>query len=103
MLSFSASTDLFLLRQLQHLHTLLEITRILCILLDPYAHMISFHSITNFIKEFGGVRWACYTIEIVMTYGVVWIIFLNISLLYMIFYVKQMAHVNASNLLWVSI
>ena len=32
-------------------------------------------------------------------YGFVWIIFLNVSLLYTIFYVKQTAHVNASNLL----
>ena len=31
-------------------------------------------------------------------YGFVWIIFLNVSLLYTIFYLKQTAHVNASNL-----
>ena len=89
MFSFSAATDLFLLRQLQHVCTLLEITCILCISLDPYAHMISFHSLPILSRNPAGFARACYTIEFVMTYSVVWIIFLNVSLLYTIFLCKD--------------
>ena len=35
-----------------------------------------------------GFTGARYIIEFVMTYGVIWIIFLNVSLLYMIFLYK---------------
>ena len=88
MLLFSAATDLFLLRQLQHVQTLLKITCILCISLDPYMHVISFHSspiLSRNPARFAGAR---YTIEFVMMYVVVWIIFLHVSLLYTIFLCK---------------
>ena len=100
-LLFSAATDLFLLRQLQHLHMLLKITCILCISLDPYVQVISFHLSPILLSYLAGFPGARYIIEFVMTYGVVWIIFLNVSLLYTIYHVKQMAHVNVSNLLWI--
>ena len=88
MLSFSAATNLFLLRQLQHLRTLLKITCILCISLNPYAHVISFHLSPILSRNPAGFTGAHYIIEFVMTYGVIWVIFLNELLLYMIFLCK---------------
>ena len=88
MLLFSATTDPFLLRQLQHVRTLLKITYILCISLDPYVHIISFHSSPILWINPVGFAGACYTIEFVMTYSIIWIIFLNVSLLYTIFLCK---------------
>ena len=88
MLLFSAATNLFLLTQLLLVHTLLKITCILCISLNPYAHIISFHSSPILSRNLAGFAGACYTIEFVMTYSIIWIIFLNVSLLYMIFLCK---------------
>ena len=88
MLLFSTATDLFLLRQLQHVRTLLKVTYIPCISLNPYAHKISFHSSSILSINLAGFTGACYTTEFVMTYGIIWIIFLNVSLLYMIFQCK---------------
>ena len=79
MLSFSAATDLFLLRRLQHVRTLLKITCILCISLDPYVHVISSYSSPILSRNPVGFAGARYAIEFVMTYGVVWIIFLSVS------------------------
>ena len=49
--------------------------------------MISFHS-PILLRNPVGFTGARYIIEFVMTYGVIWIIFLNVSLLYMIFLYK---------------
>ena len=84
-LLFGAATDLLFLRQLQHLCILLKITCILCISLDPYAHVISFHSSPILLRNPVGFTGAHYIVEFVMTYSVIWIIFLNVSLLYTIF------------------
>ena len=85
---FSAATDLFLLRQLQNVHTLLKFTCILCISLKLYAHVISFYSSPILSWNPAGFIGARYTIEFVMIYDVVWIIFLNVLLLYTIFLCK---------------
>ena len=78
----NTATNLFLLRQLQHLHTPLEIT---CI---PYAHVISFYSSSIFSWNPAGFAGARYDVDFVMTYGIVWIIFPNVSPLYTIFLCK---------------
>ena len=100
----SAATDLFLLRQLQHLCPLLEITCILWNSLDPYAHVISFlltPSLSRNPAGFAGARynifyWICN--DILCYFGLYfWLYCYCIRL----FYVKQRAHMNVSNLLWV--
>ena len=88
MLLCNTATDLFLLRQLQHLYTPLEITCIPYIPLDPYAHVISFYSSSILSWNPAGFAGARYDVDFVMTYGIVWIIFPNVSLLYTIFLCK---------------
>ena len=71
MLSLSAATDLFLLRQLQHLRTLLEITCILWNSFDSYAHVTSFLLTPSLSRNPAGFAGARYIIEFVMTYYVI--------------------------------
>ena len=88
MLLCNTATDLFLLKQLRHLHTPHEITCIPYISFDPYAHMISFYSSSILSWNPVGFAGACYDADFVMTYGVVWTIFPNVSPLYTIFLCK---------------
>ena len=96
-LSFSIVTDLFFLQQLR---TFLEITCILCISLDPYEYVFSFHSSPILSRNLGEFAGAYYIVEFVMTYSAIWIIFLNVRIVIVYdfsTYVKQTAHVNTSN------
>ena len=77
----NTATNLFLLRQLQHLHTPLEITCIPYISLNPYAHVISFYSSSILSWNLAGFAGARYDVDFVMTYG-------NVSPLYTIFLCK---------------
>ena len=88
MLLCNAATDLFLLKQLQHLHALLEIICIPYISLNPYAHVISFYSSSILLWNLAELAGARYDVDFLMTYGVVWIIFPNVSPLYTIFLCK---------------
>ena len=88
MLLCNAATDLFLLRQLKHVYTPLKITCIPYISLDPYAHVISFYSSSILSWNPAGFAGACYDVDFVMTYGIVWIIFPKVLPLYMIFLCK---------------